>query len=137
MNCPSCGSLKFWNNGFNRRINEQCFKCKACGKQFYPKMFDPMKKMRTSKKVILLSLRLYFHHNLSSRQIARILEKNKINRSHTSVSLWIKKFGTNFMKNASEPAYQLDNKRLLSQLTEEEGAQNMKPYLNTESFENY
>jgi transposase-like protein len=88
MICKNCGSTKIVKNG--KRNNQQLYKCKECGKQFYDN--DNFDRMRTQKHIIAFAMDLYYD-GMSVRKIQRqISYLFKVKVSQVTVHNWITKY---------------------------------------------
>jgi transposase-like protein len=78
MNCPHCNSVQCIKNG--HRKGRQCYKCKACGRQF----LESYRPWRYSDDVRDLCLKMYLK-NMSLREIEQLTDIH-----HTTIMHWVR-----------------------------------------------
>lgn len=81
MKCPNCNSKQTFKNG--HRKDRQCYKCKACGRQF----LESYHRWRYSDDVKQLCIKMYLN-GMGLRGIERVTDIH-----HTTVMHWVREAG--------------------------------------------
>jgi transposase-like protein len=93
MECPTCGSYQVQRNGYRNKV--QCYRCKACGRQF----LKSYKQLRYSEEIKQRCIRMYFD-GMSTRDIGKLT-----NIHYTTILSWVRGVDVNvleFLKEADE-----------------------------------